>query len=212
MLFENFAKNVSQGNRQKKYDFFIKEFTPAADTKILDVGFQDNDWYGGINSLEKNYPYHENITALGIEDGKMFSQRYPLVKVVTYDGNIFPFKDKEFSIVWSNAVIEHVGGYEKQKLFLSELIRTGKSVFMTTPNRYFPIEVHTRLPLLHFLPKVNFDKILIFLNKKWATGNYMNLLSENDIKKMMKELGVLNYSIKKNKFLFFTLDFVVVIR
>ena len=25
-------------------------------------------------------------------------------------------------------------------------------MFLTTPNRWFPIEVHTRLPLVHWLP------------------------------------------------------------
>ena len=54
-------------------------------------------------------------------------------------GATLPFADKEFDIVWSNAVIEHVGGYDKQLLFLSGMLCTGKNIFLTTPNRWFRV-------------------------------------------------------------------------
>jgi hypothetical protein len=37
-------------------------------------------------------------------------------------------------------------------MLVSEAIRVGRRVFITTPNRRFPVEVHTRLPLVHWLP------------------------------------------------------------
>ena len=49
-------------------------------------------------------------------------------------------------------MIEHVGGRDRQRQLVSEAIRVGRRVFITTPNRRFPIEVHTRLPLVHWLP------------------------------------------------------------
>jgi SAM-dependent methyltransferase len=63
-----------------------------------------------------------------------------------------PFADGEFDVVFSNAVIEHVGGPERQRQMVSEALRVGRRVFITTPNRRFPVEVHTRLPLVHWLP------------------------------------------------------------
>jgi SAM-dependent methyltransferase len=185
---------------------------PDKDTKILDVGFTDDDPYPGINFLERNYPYKKNITALGIEDAPTFKKNFPEVKVVLYDGDHFPFADKEFDIAWSNAVIEHVGAYKKQLFFLSELIRTSKSIFITTPNRWFPIEVHTRLPFLHYLPKKYFDKVLRLIGKGWAGGDYMYLLSINDLKKMLKELNIENYTIKKNRKFFAPMDFVLIVK
>lgn len=211
-MLKNFAINVSIKNRQKKYDYFLKQMQPNPNTKILDVGFTEDDAYSGVNFIEKNYPYKENITALGIEDAPKFKQNFPMVKVVFYDGCYFPFADQEFDIAWSNAVIEHTGSYDKQLLFLSELIRTSKSIFITTPNRWFPVEVHTRLPFLHYLPKKYFDKILWLIGKSWASGDYMNLLSISDIKKMLNELNVKNYTIKRNKKFFSTMDFVVIVK
>lgn len=80
----------------------------------------------------------------------------------------FPFKDKEFDICWCNAVLEHTGDRSRQKKFLKEVRRVAESSFVTTPNKYFTIEPHTRIPLLHFLPKRIFDAILNKAGMKWA--------------------------------------------
>ena len=54
--------------------------------------------------------------------------------------------------MFSNAVIEHVGGRAEQRRFVDESLRVAPRAFVTTPNRWFPVEVHTRLPLVHWLP------------------------------------------------------------
>lgn len=204
------ATNFSNHNRLRKYNFFIDYFKPTINTMILDVGAAEIEYQENANMLEKKYPYPENITVLGLDDYKEFSKRYPKVKTITYKGSIFPFKDKEFDICWCNAVIEHVGDINEQKNFLKEINRVCKIAFVTTPNRYFPFEVHTKIFLLHFLPKRIFDKILIKTGKSWASGNYMHLLSLNIIKKLLAECGIEKCRIIKNKILGFTVDFMIV--
>lgn len=49
-------------------------------------------------------------------------------------------------------MIEHVGSREAQKAFVAELARVAKVVFLTAPNRWFPVEHHTGLPLAHYHP------------------------------------------------------------
>jgi SAM-dependent methyltransferase len=206
------AQTISKRNRLRKYNLFLEKMKPSATDKILDVGYANREYSPVDNFLEKNYPYSSNITALGVEDCDLFKARYPDVNVVRYDGGIFPFKDKSFDIGWSNAVIEHVGDEERQIRFLKELCRTCKKVYFTTPNRYFPVELHTRYPLIHWLPKKIFDKILSLTSKKWATGDYMNLLSEKALINYLE--GVMNeerWHIYKNKFMGFTMDFSVII-
>ena len=203
---------ISTFNRNRKYNYFIEVFNPQATDSLLDVGFTDNDDLGIGNYLERYYPYQSQITALGITGCESFSKRYPEVKVIVYDGKIFPFEDKSFDIGWSTAVIEHVGDNDAQLLFLKELLRTCKQVYFTTPNKYFPIELHTRIPLLHWLPKHIFDSIIKFTSKKWAAGDYMNLLSGRQIKSLLKKAGVTNYTIKKNRLGGFAMDFCIVIR
>jgi SAM-dependent methyltransferase len=206
------AHKVSGFNRNRKLKSFFNIINPLPNDTILDVGYTDKEYSPIDNFLEKHYPYKNKITALGIEKPIEFAVKYPEVKVILYDGSIFPFEDNSFEIGWANAVIEHVGNYDKQVLFIKELSRTCKKIYFTTPNRYFPIEVHTRIPLLHFLPKTTFDQFLKLIGKKWATGSYMNLLSKKKLKKILSDAGIKNYSIIENKLAFFTLDFVVVIK
>ena len=205
----SFAYKISAYNRKRKWKIFQELFKPTTITTILDVGFSDQEYSQTDNFLEKNYPHPKNITALGIDTPRIFLERYPQVKVVQYDGKNFPFHDQEFDICWSNAVVEHVGDRDAQILFLQEAKRVAKRVFITTPNKHFPIEIHTRTPLLHFLPKRIFDKYLLCIGKKWATGDYMNLLSLKELETMLHQAGFTHYKIIKNKILFFTIDFIV---
>jgi SAM-dependent methyltransferase len=205
------AYRVSAFNRHRKWRQFASavQFTPAL--RVLDVGFSDKEFSGTDNYLEKHYPYPERITALGIEEPVNFAARYPKVRVVRYDGQRFPFADDAFDVAWSNAVIEHVGDREKQLSFLKEIVRVSRKAFITTPNRHFPIEVHTRTPLLHFLPKSLFDAYLRGIGKHWATGAYMYLLSRRDLVELLAEAGVEHYRLIDNRLAGLVLDFAVVI-
>ncbi|HAA29247.1 MAG TPA: SAM-dependent methyltransferase [Cyanobacteria bacterium UBA8553] len=208
---QNIRVKISIYNRTRKYNTFKESVKPNSQTTILDVGYTDTEVAESYNFLEKNYPYPQNITALGLAEPQYFQKRYPQVKTVTYDGGKFPFEDKTFDVCWSNAVLEHVGNKEKQKLFLSEIKRVAKLAFITTPNKHFPIEIHTNVFLLHFLlSKEMFDKYLCLIGKEWGTGDWLNLLSLKDIKELLASVGVSNYKIIRNKLAGFTLDFVII--
>ena len=141
------------GSRRKKFKRFMKTLSPSASTTILDVGASGAArTERAENFLEEWYPHPEQITAVGIDNLSTFKKRYPKVNVVEADGKKLPFHDKEFDIVFSNAVIEHVGNREAQRRFLEECLRVGKRVFITTPSRSFPVESHTLIPFLHWLP------------------------------------------------------------
>lgn len=208
------AYRISTFNRERKYQAFLRLFAPRPEETILDVGFNDQEYGPSDNYLEKKYPYPEKITAIGLQDkersGEEFSRRYPGVTVKTYRGGRLPFADKEFDIVWSNAVLEHVGCREKQLEFLKEISRVGKRAFLTTPNRNFPIEVHTRTVLLHFLPTRIFHSYLRLIGKGWATGDYMNLLKRRELSRLLEESGIVKYRIIANRLFGFALDFIII--
>src|ERR1700753_292221 len=147
------STRVSEFNRRRKWELFLNCVRPGPATTILDVGYTEREFSPTDNFIEKHYPYPHNITALGVSECHEFRQRYPQVRTLTYDGVSFPFADKSFDVCWSNAVIEHVGDHEQQLHFLREIVRVSRIAFVTTPNRLFPIEVHTRTPILHMLPK-----------------------------------------------------------
>jgi SAM-dependent methyltransferase len=151
------ADAISLRSRQRKLQLFLDELHPSADTSVLDVGadelgFGEGDGCGTMNFFEEHYPWPERITALGLHAGAGFRARYPGIEYVQGDACALPFADGQFDIVFSNAVLEHVGGRERQRRFVFEALRVGRRVFLTTPNRRFPLEVHTRLPVVHWLP------------------------------------------------------------
>jgi SAM-dependent methyltransferase len=175
---------VSLRSRRRKLQLFLEELHPTADTSVLDVGadelaFGEGDGCGTLNFFEEMYPWPERITALGLHDGTGFRARYPGIRYVQGDACALPFEDGEFDIVFSNAVIEHVGDRARQRLLVSEALRVGRRVFITTPNRRFPIEVHTRLPLVHWLPHRIAHGAYRAVGKSYATE--IQLLSKSDL-------------------------------
>ncbi|MCC8109508.1 MAG: class I SAM-dependent methyltransferase [Planctomycetes bacterium] len=191
------ANTISAANRKRKYEQFIRSFQPGPETTILDVGYSNKEYSNNENYLERHYPHLHNITALGVVPPGEFARRYPSVRTVQYDGKFFPFGDKQFDIIWSNAVWEHVGPHDRQLLFLNEIKRVARRAYITTPNRYFPFEVHTKLPFFHYLPRRQFDRILRALRKEWAAGDFMFLMSLGDVKRLLAEAGIDKYRIHK---------------
>ena len=127
------ADSISLRSRQRKLRLFLDELDPTAETSVLDVGadelgFGEGDGCATMNFFEEHYPWPEQITALGLHDGAGFRARYPQIEYVQGDACALPFADGEFDIVFSNAVIEHVGGRERQRQFVSEAIRVGRRV------------------------------------------------------------------------------------
>jgi SAM-dependent methyltransferase len=66
--------------------------------------------------------------------------------------NVAGFEDGQFDCVFSNSVIEHVGPADKQADFACEVRRLGKSYWVQTPSKWFPIEAHCGMPFWWFYP------------------------------------------------------------
>ncbi len=144
-----------------------------------------------------------------------FKKKYPNLKeIVVGDGKKTNFPDNSFEIVHSNATIEHVGSLENQLLFVKECLRISeKYVFIQTPNRFYPIDFHTTLPLIHWLPKNLHRKILKIIGLEfYSLEKNLNLLSENDIKNICKELNIHSYQIIKHKLFMLTSNLVLIIK
>ena len=213
-IFKRFAGRISTGNRIRKYKWFISKVQPKSNFTILDVGFEGREYHALSNSLEHLYPHPEMITALGLpdQDTEEFRAAHPKVNVVIYPGGDFPFPDNHFDAVWSNAVIEHVGKRKEQVAFVKELTRVSKLAFFTTPNKYFPIEVHTLTPLLHWLPQRFFDFWVHITKRPWADSRYLNLLTHNNIRSICDEADAEIIEIRRNRFCGAIMDFCILVR
>ena len=132
------------------YDDFCAKARPTAHSTILDVGVSDV-LTDAANVLERRYPHLDHVTAVGLGTATEFRQAYPQVEYRQIEPHAaLPFHDRQFDIATSNAVLEHVGSHQAQSRFVAELARVSRFVYLTVPNRFFPVEHHTAIPLLHW--------------------------------------------------------------
>lgn len=145
---------LSAVSRKRKLDFFHETMRPASWMRVLDLGAEVECDGDDCGKFIDRYPWKRRITAVNIDPGHVhrIARRHPEVEAVEADARCLPWPDKYFDIVYSNAVIEHVGTFEDQRRMASEVMRVGRQWFITTPNRWYPFEFHLRLPFVTWLP------------------------------------------------------------
>ncbi len=180
----SFASALSWRARVAVYERFLSALVPQHQDTILDVGVTCDRRFHESNFLERLYPHKDRITCVGTEDASHLEHDYPGLRFTRVDGHEpLPFGANHFKIAFSNAVIEHVGSCDQQRSFLREMLRVSERFFVATPNRWFPIEVHTGLPLLHYAPAPLFRRLLARTRYRfWADERNLNLLSGRDLR------------------------------
>ena len=187
----------------------MREFVKLCDVKnsdhILDVGGSTLNWSYILVEPEITIC---NIRIKDRDEGR-FSFR-------NLDGTNLPFNDASFDIAFSNSVIEHVGPWDKQRQFANEIRRVAKYYYVQTPNRWFFIEPHFISPLIHFLPRPVYRKLLPFFSlwywivrptpqKVDQLFEEIRLLDETQMRELFPDARLI-----KEKFLFFTKSLIAV--
>lgn len=187
---------VSTYMRRRMYARFIAAGV-ADDDHILDVGVTSDRDQLASNYLEAWHPRKDRITACGIDDASFLEEQYPGMRFVPGDGKDLPFPSASFDWVHSSAVLEHVGSAAEQAKFIAELHRVcRKGIFITTPNRWFPVEFHTVLPLVHWLPRPWFRALLRLLgHRELALEKNLNLLGRGDLESACMLAGLVDWRI-----------------
>jgi hypothetical protein len=140
-------RSWATGMRTRRFGFFMElTRTIPKPWRILDVGGRQEFW--------------ERMGLVG-EPGVHITLLNLVAPQTHHDGflgvagdatNMAQFADREFNVVFSNSVIEHVGSHDRQRHMADEVRRVGERYFVQTPNFYFPIEPHTLVPGYHWLP------------------------------------------------------------
>lgn len=175
MRFSRLASGVHLRCRDGRWDTYVRAFPPRHGESVLDIGVSPLVDLPGENHFLQTYPFPDQVTAVS-NDTNLATVReaFPQVRVLTADALDLPFADRTFDIAHSNAVIEHVGPRHAQARFLAEMTRVANTGFVSTPNRWFPVDSHTNVPLAHWLPRRAFVATLRRLgrlapNEEWIT-------------------------------------------
>jgi len=96
--------------RSRRNQLFLKLFNPGEETKILDVGGTSETW--------RNTGLNRNVTLLNITKPKKRDLDMGFQCVQADAANMKLIQDQSYDIVFSNSVIEHLGGGVERKSLL----------------------------------------------------------------------------------------------
>ena len=203
-IFYKIFQQIIVEARNEFFKLFSNNTNYSDDKTVIDIG--------STPSLDKeqnifldNVKNNQNVTCLSNQDCKILQKKYKNIKnILIGDGCYTNLEDNSFDIVHSNATIEHVGSFDNQLSFVKELVRISKeSVFLQTPNRFHPIDFHTILPFIHWLPKNIHRKILKNFNFDfYSKEENLNLLSKSDFIELARDENI-KYEFKYIKLLGF---------
>jgi hypothetical protein len=135
--------------RSRRWDVFRKAFPALEEMAVLDLGGTAEAWRRAPVKPRKVVVL--NLTEPGTSDD-------PSVIPVTGDAcTARPSLaakgvDQAFDVVYSNSLLEHVGGHAKRLDVAGEVAALAPYHWIQTPNRYFPVEPHWLFPGMQFLP------------------------------------------------------------
>ena len=189
---DSLPARIAHYQRRKMFRAFMAFAGPRPQDTILDVGVTSDRSYDHSNYFAPGIRTKQPSRLLGSTMRPFCSALYPGLRFIRADGRDLPFSDASFDYVHSSAVIEHVGDRRQQMRFLSEAWRVArKGIFVTTPNRWFPVEFHTVLPLLHWLPPRLYRSMLARLGREFfACEDNLNLLSRSDLAQLAADAGI----------------------
>jgi len=199
--------------RNKIFLKFLKHVPFNSKTTLIDIGTTNVD-LDHENYLIKKYPYKKLITCLSNQTLSLVKKKFPQINTIKGDGRKTRLKANRFEVVHSNATIEHVGNFNNQMKFVKEALRISKKyVFITTPNRNFFLDLHTAIPIIHWLPKKIHRIILKMVGHNFLSKEKnLNLLNSNDLKRICKIIKIDNYIIDNIKIFGFKSNLILIIK
>ncbi len=178
------AERLLVAARDRMFRDFMHMVKPTAGSTVLDVGVSDVQ-VRGANWLESVYPYPSQITACGLGEGVDFREAFPSIAYSKIAPNEpLPFPDDAFEVSTANAVLEHVGSIDNQRRFVDEMVRVARKAFITVPHRFFPVEHHTKTPLLHFTDTTFRAACRVTGKTRWLEQKNLILMSKSHLQSL----------------------------
>lgn len=115
--------------------------------RVLDIGGEIAYWRG-LEEIWGGRPI--DLTVVNIHEAPGSTEGYAYVRGDARD--LRCFEDRQFDVVHSNSVVEHVGAWSDMQAMAREVRRLAPAYFVQTPNFWFPLEPHLRVPFIHWIP------------------------------------------------------------
>ena len=156
-LFKLLLGPFSRKSRIKRMKAYVALMGTNRDESVLDLGGQPMIWdevSSPVNLTILNRP------GIAVVD---YPSKHHITYVTGDACDVREFGAGSFETVFSNSVIEHVGPADKRAAFAREVRRLGKSYWVQTPSKWFPIEPHCGMPFWWFYP----ERVRRYFIERW---------------------------------------------
>lgn len=153
-------RSWSARQRRRRADWLVRTFPDLGQMHVVDLGGRLGTW-----TRADVRPAHVHVVNL---------ERPPVevpewAQVDQADACDLPARisARRYDLVFSNSVLEHVGGHERRLRFADAVRGLADRHWVQTPYRYFPIEPHWIAPGMQFLPV----RLRTAFARRWPLGH-----------------------------------------
>jgi hypothetical protein len=152
-------RSVSSKMRGRRWQTLMETFPGLAEMSVVDLGGTLEHW--------AHAPVRPRRLVL-LNFGSQITGEAEGVETVIGDACDPPedLRGEGFDLVYSNSVLEHVGGPYRRQQFADTVNALAHRHWIQTPYRYFPIEPHWMFPGFQFLPVAGRVQVM----KRWPIG------------------------------------------
>ncbi|MFC4471054.1 SAM-dependent methyltransferase [Streptomyces xiangluensis] len=155
--------SLAYSARARRWAELLRYFPDLAEMHILDLGGTPTAWRAApvrpAHVVTVNLDPH---TARHVEVGIT-----PVVADACELSLPATVSTKKFDLVYSNSVLEHVGGHYRRQQFADTVHTHADHHWVQTPYRYFPVEPHWLFPGLQWLP----FRARVAISQHWPYGH-----------------------------------------
>lgn len=176
---------ISKRWRKRRFELFCQLMRPSPADILLDVGGHPQFWTAHPQPVAR-------IDTLNLHEVQWVPASAPQhhIRTLIGDGCSLDMAARSYDIGFSNSVIEHVGTWERQQQFASEIRRVAKALWVQTPAYECPVEPHYMTPFIHYLPRSIRKRLL-----RWGTvWGWIARPDQSEIDAMMEGLRLLRKS------------------
>jgi len=155
----NGAPSLGRWARQRRWRMFAELFPDIHELRVLDLGGTASTWlHAPVRPRE----------VVAVNHAPAETADHGWLRVIAGDATALPVDvvGDGFDLVYSNSVIEHVGGHAARAAFADAVRRSAPRYWVQTPYRYFPVEPHWMCPGFQFLPTA----AKVYVSQRWPTG------------------------------------------
>jgi hypothetical protein len=131
--------------RAERWSWFTSTFPDLDQMSVVDLGGDPHTWMH--SPVHPKHVHVLNIEPLDTDIPDWIATDY--ANACDLPESI---ASRRYDLVFSNSVLEHVGGHERRARFAENAHKLADAHWIQTPYRYFPVEPHWVAPGMQFMP------------------------------------------------------------